>query len=98
MDLFQSKTIAHKKHYYYCYYFIFVGLFVFQGERQPLIDLRKKIEKGCAFDSIPLFTTEEALGKGRRDKLKRHSADAGDTSFFDLVNAYCASLVSNMST
>ncbi|KAK7151673.1 hypothetical protein R3I94_008120 [Phoxinus phoxinus] len=59
----------------------------FSGERQPLIDLRKKIEKGCAFDSIPLFATEEALGKGRREKVKRSSTDVGETSFLELENA-----------
>ncbi|KAK7174932.1 hypothetical protein R3I93_001975 [Phoxinus phoxinus] len=59
----------------------------FSGERQPLIDLRKKIENGCDFDSIPLFATEEALGKGRREKVKRSSTDVGETSFLDLENA-----------
>ncbi|XP_053307467.1 BEN domain-containing protein 6 [Spea bombifrons] len=60
------------------------GYHINKGERQPLIDLRKKIEKGGPLDSIPLFATEEALGKGRREKVKRYSADVGETPLMDM--------------
>ncbi len=51
---------------------------------QPLIDMRKEIIEKCSADSVPLFKTEEALGKRRREKVKRHSTDVGETLFLEM--------------
>ncbi len=59
-------------------------VYLFLGEHQPLIDMRKKIIGKCSEYSVPLFATEEALGKRRREKVKRHSTHVGETLFLEM--------------
>ncbi|KAL7879003.1 hypothetical protein AOLI_G00099770 [Acnodon oligacanthus] len=53
----------------------------FSADRQPLIETRRKSEKGSGdITHIPLFAPKEDLGKGKREKSKRPVTELAVTS------------------
>ncbi|KAF5887260.1 uncharacterized protein DAT39_022315, partial [Clarias magur] len=56
---------------------------------RPSALTREKIERRTVFlSSVPLITSEQTLGKGKREKAKRSALDPGQTSLLKDVKRW----------